>query len=219
MDQIQTDKINSFLTLCGVKDIEIFIAKCTKLKDLLYEENSKYNLTSIKDDFEFWNRHIADSASIGIYFRKQILGSKTIADIGCGAGFPSIILAIMYPEQHIIAIDSTGKKTNFVKMASTALRLKNIEVITARSNELKTVSRFDLITARAVAEPTKIFRETYHLLSNKGNFILYQTPSEIETHLSVINKFTSQDRLKWSISETFQIPGGENRIFLYSNRK
>lgn len=216
MDQIQTDKIKSFLTLCGVGDNEIFFEKCTKLKELLYEENSKYNLTRIKDDFEFWNRHIADSASIGIYFKKQILESKRIADIGCGAGFPSIILAIMYPKQHIIAIDSTGKKTNFVKMAAEALSLKNIEVVTGRSNELKIVSKFDLITARAVAEPTKIFRETYHLLSNKGNFILYQTPSEIETHLSIINKFTSQDRIKWSVSEPFQIPGGENRIFLYS---
>lgn len=219
MDQIQTDKISSFLTLCGVIDLEAFIEKCSKLKSLLYEENAKYNLTRIKDDFEFWNRHIADSASIGIYFRKQILASNRIADIGCGAGFPSIILAIMYPEQHITAVDSTGKKINFVKMAAEALSLKNLEVITARSNELKIASRFDLITARAVAEPTKIFRETYHLLSNKGNFILYQTPSEIETHLSVINKFTSQDRFKWSISEPFHIPGGENRIFLYSNRK
>lgn len=219
MDQIQTDKIDSFLTLCGVKNLEAFIEKCSKLKSLLYEENAKYNLTRIKDDFEFWNRHIADSASIGIYFRKQILDSNRIVDIGCGAGFPSIILAIMYPEQLITAVDSTGKKTNFVKMAAKTLGLKNLEVITARSNELKIASRFDLITARAVAEPTKIFRETYHLLSNKGIFILYQTPSEIETHLSVINKFTSHDRFKWSISESFHIPGGENRIFLYSNRK
>lgn len=216
MDQSQTDKINSFLELCGVKEIDSFIEKCSKLKNLLYEENSKYNLTRIKDDFEFWNRHIADSASIGIYFRSQITASKQIADIGCGAGFPSLIMAMMYPEQHIIAIDSTGKKTNFVKMAADALDLKNLEIITARSNELKISSRFDLITARAVAEPTKIFRDTVHLLSNKGNFILYQTPSDIKTHLSEIKKFTARDGFKWSISEPFQIPGGENRIFLYS---
>lgn len=219
MDQIQTDKINSFLKLCGIENKDTFIEKCSTLKDFLYEENSKYNLTRIKDDFEFWNKHVADSASIGIYFAKQILASKRIADIGCGAGFPSIILSIMYPEQQITAIDSTGKKTNFVKMTSKALNLKNLEVITGRSNELKIACKFDLITARAVAEPTKIFRESHHLLSYDGNFILYQTPSEITTHLSAINKFTANDRFKWSIVAPFQIPGGENRIFLYSNRK
>ncbi len=219
MDQTQTDRINNFLELCGVKNNNSFIEKCSALKNLLYEENTKYNLTRIKDDFEFWNRHIADSASIGIYFKNLISSSKYIADIGCGAGFPSIVLAIMYPEQNITAIDSIGKKTNFVKMAAHALNLSNLKVITGRSNELKPAIKSDLITARAVAEPTKIFKETKHLLSGKGNFVLYQTPSEVESQLYEINKLSSKNGFIWSTSAPFQIPGGENRIFLYSKRK
>lgn len=219
MDQLQIDRINRFLTLCGVEKLEAFTEKCSVLKNFLYEENLKYNLTRIKDDFEFWNRHVADSASIAIYFREQILKAKKIADIGCGAGFPSLILAMMFPSQCITAVDSIGKKTNFVKIAADVLSLKNLEVITGRSNELKLSSKFDIITARAVAEPTKIFRETKHLLSNTGNFILYQTPTNIETQLTEINSFTEKSGLTWTLSNPFQIPGEENRIFLYSKRK
>lgn len=213
------DKIKQFLTLCGIADVENFFAKCYILKDFLYEENSKYNLTRIKDEFEYWNRHVADSASIGIYFSKQLSSTKRIADIGCGAGFPSMILAIMYPNQIFTAIDSVGKKTNFVRLAAEKLELKDFEVITGRSNELKLAQKFDLITARAVADPVKIFRETKHLLIESGNYILYQTPTQIDSLKSDIEKLSAKNGFIWSLSEPFQLPGGEKRIFLYSSRK
>jgi len=212
------DRVKIFLARCGVTDIDSFSEKCSQLKDFLYEENSKYNLTRIRDEFEYWNRHIADSASIGIYFKKQLTAAKKIADIGCGAGFPSIILAIMFPNQIFTAIDSIGKKTNFVRIAAQKLELKNLQVITGRSNELKLSTKSDLIIARAVAEPVKIFKETKHLLAQSGNYILYQTPTQIDPLKTDIEKISAKNGFKWHLSEPFQLPGGENRIFLYSTR-
>ena len=212
-------KIQDFLLSCGIKDIDAFVSKCILLKEFLYEENSKYNLTRIKDDFEYWNRHIADSASIGLFFTKKLMASNRIADIGCGAGFPSMVMALIYPNQHITAIDSIGKKTNFVKMASEKLGLSNIEVVTARSNELKLPQKFDIITARAVAEPSKILKETRHLLAPDGNYILYQTPSEIEALKSAVSVVSAKFGFKWHLSEPFTLPSGENRIFLYTSRR
>ncbi|HBM15346.1 MAG TPA: 16S rRNA (guanine(527)-N(7))-methyltransferase RsmG [Lentisphaeria bacterium] len=213
------DRIAIFLNLCKVSVSETIIQKLTDLKELLYQENLKYNLTRIKDEFEYWNKHVADSASIGLYFSQVIESSKTIADIGCGAGFPSIVLSIMYPNQIFTAIDSIGKKTTFVKMASEKLQLKNLEVITGRSNEIKLSKKFDFITARAVSEPVKIFRGTKHLLTQSGNYILYQTPARIETLKSEVETISSKYGFAWFLSEVFHLPGGETRIFLYSSRK
>ena len=212
------DEIYSFLCRCNVKNIEMVIEKCEEFKNLLVEENSKYNLTNIVTDFDFWNKHVADSASIGIFFD---ISSKNlvIADIGCGGGFPSIVLSIAYPNLKIYAIDSIGKKTAFVAIVKERLGIGNLKVITARSNELKFTEPIDIITARAVAIPDKILKDTKHLITmQRTNYILYQTP-KIKEEIASLNKVQSRFKLTWNCTDNFNIPGGESRTFLFSTFK
>lgn len=210
-------KVIEFLKKCGVSNIEKFMLNCQILKDLLEEENSKYNLTRITADFDYWNKHVADSASMGLFFKDKLLTGIKIADIGCGAGFPSIILAIAFPKTSITAIDSTGKKTDFVRLIKEKLKLDNLSVITGRARELKLDRKFDIITARAVGEPIKIFKESKTWLIRGGMFILYQTPT-ILSELNTLNKLTSEYKIRWETTEQFTLPGGEQRLFLYCSQ-
>lgn len=209
-------KIIAFLKRCGISNVEKVLSDCEVLKELLLEENAKHNLTRITSDFDYWNKHIADSASIGLCFKDKLLNRVKIADIGCGAGFPSIVLAIAFPKAEVTAIDSIGKKTGFVQLAKEKLALDNLSVITGRARELKLAGKFDMVTARAVGEPIKIFRESRNWLKKNGCFVLYQTPS-IYSEIDSLNKLTCEYGVKWKVTEQFTLPGGEKRIFLYSS--
>ena len=133
----------------------------------------------------------------------------TLADIGCGAGFPSLVLALAFPSWKIFAIDSAGKKTRFVESASQALQLKQITVVNRRSNELNHLAeyrkRFDIVTARAVAESPRLYRDNRDFPMEKGCFIFYKTPEQAAEELPELQK--SAKKRHWSISENFQLPG------------
>jgi 16S rRNA (guanine527-N7)-methyltransferase len=215
IDSTSLKRITVFLGKCGIADVKNLLSRCETLKVLLLEENSKHNLTRITSDFDYWNKHIADSASIGLFFKNKLLNGIKIADIGCGAGFPSIVLAIAFPKIKVTAIDSIGKKTEFVRLAKEKIGLNNLSVVTGRARELKLPVKFDMITARAVGEPIKIFKESRAWLNKGGSFILYQTPS-ICSEFDSLNKLTCGYGIHWKATEQFTLPGGENRIFLYS---
>ncbi len=126
------------------------IEKFTLLTDIMLEENEKYNLTAIKDPDKIILNHYADCAALA-----AILPSgASIADIGCGAGFPSLPIAILRRDINILGVDSTAKRITYVNMAAERLSLTNIKAITARAEDLGRSERresFDIVTARAVA--------------------------------------------------------------------
>ena len=64
---------------------------CSILKDILLSENKKYNLTRIREENDFWNKHIADSLSIAKFFPELRENRLKLADVGCGAGFPALV--------------------------------------------------------------------------------------------------------------------------------
>ncbi len=121
------------------------------LGELLSEANKIHNLTAIKEDEDVIVKHFIDSLLIS---NKIPTGAKTV-DIGCGAGFPSLPLAIYRPDISLMGIDSTAKKINYVNSTAQTLALANIKALSARAEDLshKTEYResFDVATARAVA--------------------------------------------------------------------
>ncbi|MCP4180064.1 MAG: 16S rRNA (guanine(527)-N(7))-methyltransferase RsmG [bacterium] len=212
-------KVLDFFNKCNIPDLERFIKKCRKFKHILIEENKKHNLTRITDDFEFWNRHIADSLSITLFFANKISDSTNIADVGCGAGFPSIVLAIAFPKVTFTAIDSRHKKTDFVQFAANYLKLKNIKVVTGRARELKYNKDFDIVTARAVADPFKLYTEIKKWPSKNGNIILYQTPINIVQKQKDVTQISTGQKIQWKTTPEFELPGKENRLFLFSTKR
>lgn len=118
----------------------------------LLEENEKYNLTAITDVDKIILNHYADCATLARYLPK---GAK-IADVGCGAGFPTLPVAILRPDVNITAIDSTAKRVNYVNETASMLGLTNVRAVAMRAEEgalsPEYRERYDIVTARAVAE-------------------------------------------------------------------
>jgi len=203
----------------GVADPEGFTARIRRFQALLREENAKYNLTRIVESPEFEVKHVADSLAIAGFFPELAREALRIADVGCGAGFPSVVLAAAFPNLSITAIDSTGKKANFVRLAAETLDLPNLRVVCGRAVELNRKPEFqdafDVVTARAVAPAAKLFKECSKFPRKKGGrFLFYQSPQQAEAELPELFSLT---RRHWHRTEAFELPGGAgSRLFLYS---
>jgi 16S rRNA (guanine527-N7)-methyltransferase len=127
------------------------VGKFAALTAALIRRNNVVNLTAITDPAEIIAKHYADSVSIARY----IGVGETVIDIGCGAGFPSLPLAIVRPDLVIAAVDSTAKKLAFVSEMKELLSLQNLTVVNARAEDLGTDKkhreRYDTAVSRAVA--------------------------------------------------------------------
>ena len=121
-------------------------------KDLLIEWNEKFNLTAIIDEYGIIMKHFIDCLEIVKYINKN----QKIIDIGTGAGFPGIVIAIYFDgEVNITLVDSLNKRILFLEECINKMKLKNVEVIHARAEELanndKYRENFDIAVSRAVA--------------------------------------------------------------------
>lgn len=201
-----------------VKFPGIFRSKIDELHKFLCEYNEKVNLTRITEYEDYIIKHICDSLLIGAAFPELTEKNISLCDIGCGAGFPSLVLSCAYPNWQITAVDSIGKKTTFVKLAAEKLNLSNIEVVTGRTNELNRKAewkkRFDIVTARAVATAKTVYSDARNFPKASGRFILYKTPEQLKEDLPQI-KSAASDK-KWQTSVIFELPSGAGRRqFLY----
>jgi len=124
-------------------------------RDLLLEWNEKFNLTAITDLEEIEEKHFIDSLlPTNFYTFKK----GKLLDIGSGAGFPGIPLAIYLPDLKVTLLESNGKKVSFLNEVVEKLELKNVNVINGRAEDLKLRSSFDYVTGRAV-KSLNIFAE------------------------------------------------------------
>lgn len=119
--------------------------------DALLETNKHINLTRIVDEEEFVQKHLIDSL-----IAELPKGTKTVADIGTGGGFPGVPLAILYDDMAFTLIDSTAKKLNAVKAITDKLGLTNITYLPGRAEEIAQDPAyregFDVVVSRAVAD-------------------------------------------------------------------
>ncbi len=126
--------------------------KFYSLTERMLEENEKYNLTAITETGKIILGHYADCAVLAKYLPRD----AKIIDVGCGAGFPTLPLAIVRDDISILAMDSTAKRVNYVKETAELLGLTNVKTASMRAEdgaknpELR--EKFDFATARAVAE-------------------------------------------------------------------
>jgi len=191
-------------------DLDAFYRKSSVLYTYLCSENKKNNLTRIVDEEDFWIKHVYDSLLVAEGIPEIADEGNAIADIGCGAGFPSLILATAFPGIKVTAIDSIGKKTDFVKRSGELLGLENLHVIHGRGRELAAreefQNRYDFITARAVSDLKTVFREVRRMLKPGGTIILYKTPKTAEAEICEFRKKNQKSDFEWSVTKTFILP-------------
>ena len=117
-------------------------------------------------------KHFVDSLEILNYFD---LHKKSLLDVGTGAGFPGIALAIAVPDLHVTLLESNGKKISFLNEVVRELELENVDIIQGRSEELSLRETFDYVTARAVKELNVLLEISFHLVKVGGAFIAYKS--------------------------------------------
>ena len=211
--------LNDFSRECRVGDPERFRALCAKLFDLLREANAHTNLTRIATKSEFEIKHVADSLAIVKILPEIAEKPWRVADVGCGAGFPSLVLAAAFPQLEVTAIDSTHKKVAFVAEAAQKLGLANLTAVAGRAVELshrpEFHERFDLVTARAVAAVAKLFPECRRMIATRGRMVFYKTPQQA----AELDELPGGRCFEWRTSAGFELPENSGaRLFIVGER-
>jgi 16S rRNA (guanine527-N7)-methyltransferase len=157
--------------------------------ELVLEWNEKVNLTTIKDEEEFILKHFVDS--VMCFKEDYYKNAKKIVDIGTGAGFPGIPLAILSPHKKFTLVDSLAKKINILKDIAGKLELNNIILVHSRAEDFGRNKRdreqYDLCLSRAVAKLAVLSEYCIPLVKQGGAFISYKG-SDIETELQDSHK-------------------------------
>ena len=175
----ELSKLNIKITEKQLSDLETYY-------HLLYTENQKYNLTNITERESVYLKHFYDSLTI---VKAIKLDNQSLIDMGTGAGFPGMVLKIIYPNLKVTLLDSTAKKCHFLEMVIDKLGLKNIEVINDRAEEYshKVREKYDIVTARAMAPLKHLLEYGIPLLKVNGNFIALK--SNLDEELVNINNY------------------------------
>jgi 16S rRNA (guanine527-N7)-methyltransferase len=137
-----------------------------ELVDELERANAQFNLTAIRDRPGMLRKHVLDSLSAQPFLR-----GVRIADVGTGAGFPGLPLAIVNPGMRFSLIEATGKKARFVERTAQRLRLTNVEVVHARAEQYRPLEPFDTVLARALASLADFVAYAGHLCAPAGRLV------------------------------------------------
>lgn len=163
--------------------------KFAALSSFLVSENEKMNLTAITDQEGIAVRHICDCVlAAGEAFFPV---GATVADIGAGAGFPTLPLAIVRPDLHITAVDATAKRVTFIQKAASHLGLKHVTAVCARAEEMGRTQtwreQFDVVCARAVARMQVLCEWCLPLVRCGGQFVALKGPHGAEECIQADN--------------------------------
>jgi 16S rRNA (guanine527-N7)-methyltransferase len=158
--------------------LEVSPEQQAKLLDylaLLHKWNGVYNLTAIRQPEQMVSHHLLDSLAVLPH-----LWPQRWLDVGCGAGLPGLVLAVMRPEWSFTLLDSNSKKTGFVQQAAIELELRNVEVRCERVEQWQATQKYDGIISRAFAEAAEFVALTRHLLADNGRWAAMKGAPEQE---------------------------------------
>ena len=159
------------LLAAGARDLGITLTSSQsdallKLVDELELGNAQFNLTAIRDRLGMLRKHVLDSLSLEPYLR-----GNRVADVGTGAGFPGLPLAIVNPQRSFTLIEATGKKARFAERTAQQLGCDNVQVAHARAESYRPFELFDTVTARALSSLADFAAYAGHLCAPGGRLL------------------------------------------------
>lgn len=201
----------------GINLTEEQLAKLEKFYELLISWNEKMNLTRITEKEEVYLKHFYDSLTLTkVVDLKEI---ETLCDVGSGAGFPGIVLKIVFPNLKITLIDSLQKRVNYLNEISKELELKDIVAIHTRCEDYARINRekFDIVTARAVANLKMLSELCIPMVKVNGYFIAMKANAkeEIKESKNILNELSSKIE---EVNE-FNLPKEESKRTLIKIKK
>ena len=189
MDFIATLKEES--ESIGIALDECALLKFKKYKDLLLEWNQKMNLTAITDEYQILMKHFIDCLEITKYIKK---GEKVI-DVGTGAGFPGIVIAIFFNSNvEITLLDSLNKRLLFLEEVIKKLDLKNVKIVHGRAEEVARNAeyreQYDVVVSRAVANLHVLLEYDIGYAKINGRLLLMKS-GNVEEEIKLATKAMS----------------------------
>ena len=163
--------LEEFKNACKKRNIELTETMINQLNlyaEYLKEYNEKINLTAITEYKEVLDKHFYDSL---LCVDRKLSG--TLVDVGSGAGFPGVVLKIVFPELKVLLVEPINKRCVFLNSLIEKLNLKNIEVINERGEDYSLSHReeFDYVTARAVSNLNALIEVCGAMVKENGYFI------------------------------------------------
>ncbi|MCI9056201.1 MAG: 16S rRNA (guanine(527)-N(7))-methyltransferase RsmG [Oscillospiraceae bacterium] len=192
----------------GLAALGLDPALCGRLEafaGLVLERNQVMNLTAITEPSAFAGLHLLDSLSL---IPLAGLSSGTVVDVGTGAGFPGVPLAIALPEARVTLLDSLGKRIEFLRETCGALGLENTRCVHARAEEFGEREQFDWAVSRAVAPLPMLCELSLPLVRVGGRFLAMKS-SHSQEELDEAGRAISilGGRVDWV--KDYPIPGAE----------
>ena len=170
--------LKQILELDNIEISSLALKQLETFTTVLQEWNKIHNLTGAKTAVEV-ERNIEDSLFPTTFIEKP----SSILDVGTGAGFPGLILAIAYPDVRTVLCEPRKKRASFLKYVAMELELDNVEVVKKRVEDYSS-EPFGLISSRAVTDTNMLLRLTEHLQDKTSRYLFYkgeQLFSELES--------------------------------------
>ena len=199
----------------GINLTEEQLNKLDQFYNLLIEWNERINLTRITKKEDVYLKHFYDSLTLAKVI--DLSTKETLCDVGTGAGFPGIVLKIVYPNLKITLVDALQKRVNYLNEIIKDLQLENIQAIHTRGEDLH--DKYDVVTARAVANIEKLLKYTMHLVNNTGVFVAMKGNIDNELTPEIENKISKKYQILKI--EKFELPieNSQRSLIVIKNKK
>ena len=187
----------------GIEVSEHQLQQFQKYYEILVEWNEKMNLTAITDKEDVYLKHFYDSLIIN---KIENINNQSICDLGSGAGFPGLVLAICFPNTTITLIEANSKKCYFLNLVKSQLQLNNVTIINTRSEDYAKNNRevYDIVTARAVAPLKHLLEYGVPLVKVNGKFIAMK--ANVEEEEKNIDNYLEKLNIKEEKKLIFKLP-------------
>ena len=194
------------------------INQLEKYYELLIEWNKVMNLTGITEKESVYLKHFYDSLTLAKII--DLNKVNTLCDIGSGAGFPGIVIKIVFPNLKITLVDSLNKRINFLNHVIEKLELKDIEAIHYRIEEYASIKRnyFDVVTARAVAPINTLLEYAIPVTKENGYFVAMKGKIDNEVAFNNASKLLNANLIN-TIKFDLPIENSERTLLLFKKQK
>ena len=170
--------------------------------DAVIQANRVMNLTRITDPIDAAAKHYSDSLALLPWVAARKINTASLLDVGTGAGFPAVPLAVLRPDWQLTAIDATRKKVDFVRRTAEVIGLANLHVEHAHSDHWDSAEKFQLVSLRAVTRLARCLVSCAKFVAPGGWLIAYKTASLATGELEAATTVAARLRLK--VEEPFE---------------
>ncbi len=171
--------------------------------DLLMKWNARMNLTAVRDPEQIVTRHFGESLFAAFHLFPDPNRVATLADVGSGAGFPGLPIALVRPQVHVILIEAQGKKATFLKEVVRSLRLENVSVFAGRAETYRGTA--DVVTFRAVERFEAILPVSAAIAAPGGILAALLGASQVAAAEGILVE-------KWETKTSVYFPGSGQRV-------